>query len=160
MLDLSVRCNDPEQACAELMQPLGAFLERVRPSGVPIIFTASFSARGTPMGEVATALKHRPEEPLIFPDAFDKFVGGELHDFLSGHNVRNLIVVGSSTNNAVMYTASAAARVHKYNVIIPLDGVNTRNAYEHEYGIHQLTVLPRGSATPVKFTRLSMIEFG
>ena len=141
------------------MEGVGQFLERCRAANVPIIFTTSKSGQGTPEGKVATALKHRSQEPLIFPDAFDKFAGGELERFLADHHVRNLIIVGSSTNNAVMYTASAAARVYHYNVIIPLDGVNTRNPYEHEYAIHQLTVLPRGSATPVQFSTLSAIEF-
>jgi nicotinamidase-related amidase len=159
VLDLSVRCDDPAQACSELMDILGQFLERCRAADVPIIFTASKSGQGTPDGKVATALKHRPQEPLIFPDAFDKFAGGELEHFLADHHARNLIIVGSSTNNAVMYTASAAARVYRYNVIIPLDGVKTRNPYEHEYAIHQLTVLPRGSATPVQFSTLSAIGF-
>lgn len=160
MLDLGTRCDDPEQVCSELMEGVGGMLDRARAFRVPIAFTVSYSARGTPMGEAATALRRRGDEALLFPDAFDKFAGGELQAFLTSHGVRDLVIVGSSTNNAVMYTASAAARVYRYNVIIPVDGVNTRNAYEHEYALHQLSVLPRGSATPVQFTALSMVSFG
>ena len=82
------------------MEGVGQFLERCRAANVPIIFTTSKSGQGTPEGKVATALKHRPQEPLIFPDAFDKFAGGELERFLEDHHSRNLIIVGSSTNNA------------------------------------------------------------
>ena len=60
----------------------------------------------------------------------------------------------------MLYTSTAAARVHRYNVIIPLDGVNAKSTYEHEYAIHQLGILPAGAGDLMRFTRLDMIEFG
>lgn len=128
VLDLSVRCDDPQQVCSQLMADLRAFLDRARAAGVPIVFTCSFSAKGTPDGEVAKALNRRPTETVIYPDAFDKFAGGELPTFLQRHSTRHLIIVGSATHVAVMYTASAAARVHKYDVVIPLDGIRAAPA--------------------------------
>jgi nicotinamidase-related amidase len=161
VLDLSVRCDDPQQVCAQLMGALGKFLERARAMNVPvpIIFTSSFQEKGKPAGEVATALKRRPNEPLIFPDAFDKFYGGELQPFLESHNVTNLVVVGSSTHVAVLYTATAAARVFRYNVVIPIDGVNTANQIEHDYALHQLQVVPRQASDRIRFSTLDGITF-
>src|SRR5581483_5771376 len=153
VLDLSVRCDNPAEICSELMRGLGAFLERARSRDVPIIFTSSSATKGTPEAEIATALKRRPDEPVIYPDAFDKFVGGELQRFLTGSNARELVIVGSSTHVAVMYTATSAARVYGYHVVIPLDGVNTRNQIEHDYALHQLTVIPRVSAL-IRFSTL------
>lgn len=49
--------------------------------------------------------------------------------------------------------------MHDYTVVIPLDGVNTRNPYEHEYSLHQLSVLPRGVSQRFLFTTLPMIEW-
>ena len=158
VLDLNTRCHDPEEVCSQLMEPLGAFLERVREAGIPVVFTISLHFKGTPLGEVAAPLGRRDTEAVLHPDAFDKFAGGELQAILSANGVENLIVVGSLTNVAVLYTSTAAARVHRYNVIIPLDGVNAKSTYEHEYAIHQLTVLPAGAAERMRFTRLDMIE--
>ena len=138
--------------------PLGGFLERVRAASVPVVFTISLQFRGTPLGEAAAPLKRRDTEPVLYPDAFDKFAGGELQAILSAAGTENLIVVGSLTNVAVLYTATAAARVHRYNVVIPLDGVNAKSAYEHEYAIHHLTVIPAGAADRMRFTRLDMID--
>jgi nicotinamidase-related amidase len=158
-LDLSTRCDDPKQVCSQLMADLAAFLDRARSASIPIVFTVSFSTKGTAEGEVAKALNRRPSELVVYPDAFDKFAGGELKSFLDQHRAQNLIIVGSATNVAVMYTASAAARVHKYNVVIPLDGVNAGSAYEHEYALHQLSVIPGGAAARIQFTSLNGIEF-
>lgn len=159
VLDLSARCQDPKEVCWKLMKPLGKFLERARARGVPIIYTISAHTRGTPMQEVALPLRRRDTEPVIYPDSFDKFFGGELENFLSERRVKNLIVVGSLTNVAVLYTSSSAARVYGYDVVMPLDGVNAHSRYEHEYAIHQFTILPRDTNKKFHFTTLSKIGF-
>jgi nicotinamidase-related amidase len=159
VLDLSARCHDPKEVCSKLMKPLGNFLKRARARGVPIIYTISAHTRGTPMQEVAAPLERRDTEPVIYPDAFDKFFGGELQSFLSERQVKNLVVVGSLTNVAVLYTSSAAGRVYGYEVILPLDGVNAHSKYEHGYAIHQFTILPRDTNKKFHFTTLSKIRF-
>ena len=159
VLDLSVRCNDPSDVCYELMPKLGEFLERARGAGVPIIFTVSRMFKGTPEAQVARALNRRESEPVICPDAHDKFMSGELYAFLAERGVRDLVFSGSQTNICILYTATTAARIHHYNAIVPLDGVNAHNDYENEYALHQLSVLPPEVNTPVQFTNFSMIEF-
>ena len=159
VLDLSSRCENPKEVCFQLMEPLGKFLERARQSSVPILFTISASAKGTPLGEVAKPLKRRQTEPILYPDAFDKFMGGELQDSLKRAGCRSLVIVGSATNFAVLYTATTAARIYRYDVIVPLDGVNAKRRYEHEYAIHQLTILPASAHKQFRFTTLGMIEF-
>ena len=159
VLDLSVRCQDLREVCSQLMQPLSEFLERARQASVAILFTISASGKGTPLGEVAAPLKRRESEPILYPDAFDKFMGGELKTELDKRNCRSLVIVGSATNFAVLYTATTAARIHRYDVVIPLDGVNAKRNYEHEYAIHQMTILPASAHKQFRFTKLRMIEF-
>jgi nicotinamidase-related amidase len=159
VLDLSARCENPNEVCAKLMEPLGQFLEKARKSSVPILYTISATARETPMGVVAAPLKRRQSEPVLYPDAFDKFMGGELKTELDRLNCRSLVIVGSATNFAVLYTATTAARIYRYEVVIPLDGVNARRQYEHEYAIHQMTILPASAHKQFRFTKLGMIGF-
>jgi len=159
VLDLSVRCEDPNEVCSKLMQPLGEYLERARRATVPILYTISAAGKGTPVGEVAAPLQRRASEPVLYPDAFDKFMGSELKAELDKGNCRSLVIVGSATNFAVLYTATTAARIHKYEVVIPLDGVNAKRNYEHEYAIHQMTILPASAHKQFRFTKLGMIEF-
>jgi len=159
VLDLSVRCEEPSEVCSKLMQPLGDFLDRARRAAVPILYTISAAGKGTPLGEAAGPLKRRASEPILYPDAFDKFMDGELKAELDRHSCRSLVIVGSATNFAVLYTATTAARIHKYQVVIPLDGVNAKRNYEHEYAIHQMTILPASAHKQFRFTKLGMIEF-
>lgn len=159
VLDLSTRFQDPGMPSSNLQVIVAEFLEQARTYGIPIIFTVSLRDRGTALGEVISSLKRRESEPIIHPDGFDKFTGGELHNYLKQRNIENLIIVGGATNIAVLYTATSAARVYHYKVIIPIDGVSARMKYEQEYAFHQLSTLPLHVATPIQFTMLSMIQF-
>ncbi|HEY2990414.1 MAG TPA: isochorismatase family protein [Candidatus Binatia bacterium] len=159
VLDLSSRCHDPKQVCSKLMPAMGEFLDKARAAGVPILYSVSASAKGTPLGDVASPLKRKESEPVIYPDGFDKFIGGELQAFLKEKGAKTLVVTGSSTNGGVLYTVTTAARIHRYNVVIPMDGVNAATKYEQEYSIHQFTVMPNEANKLFQFTNLSMITF-
>ena len=159
VLDLNARCHDAKEICSKLMPAVGEFLEKARSFAVPIVYTVSARAKGTPLGEVATPLKRRPEEPVLYPDAFDKFTGGELQALLKQKGVKKLVIVGSSTNVAVLYTGTAAARMYEYDVVIPMDGMNARLDYEQEYTFHQFTVLASNANKRFQFTKLGMIGF-
>jgi nicotinamidase-related amidase len=119
----------------------------------------SATVKGKPLGELAAPLKRKESELVIYPDAFDKFFGGELQAFLKDKGIKSLIITGSSTNAAVLYTATTAARMYRYSIVIPLDSVNAATRYEHEYAIHQFTVLPSEANKLFQFTNLSMISF-
>ena len=159
VLDLNARCDDPKQVCSKITAPLGDFLDKARAAAVPIIYSVSATAKGKPIGELAAPLRRKESETVIYPDAFDKFYGGELQAFLKDKGAKTLIITGSATNNAVLYTATTAARMHRYSIVIPLDGVNASSRYEQEYAIHQFTVLPSEANKLFQFTNLSMISF-
>src|SRR5258707_7469493 len=159
VLDLNARCDDPKQVCSKITAPLGDFLDKARAAAVPIIYSVSATAKGKPIGELAAPLRRKESETAIYPDAFDKFYGGELQAFLKDKGAKTLIITGSATNNAGLYTATTAARMYRYNIVIPMDGVNATTRYEQEYAIHQFTVLPSEANKLFQFTNLSMISF-
>jgi nicotinamidase-related amidase len=159
VLDLSARCEDPELTCHALLPGVAGFLQKARAAGVLTVFSVSASQRGTPMEKVARQLQHRDDEPVIYPDGFDKFTGGELQRILQPRGIKTLIITGSASNVAVLYTATAAARIHRYQVIVPVDGINARTHYAHDYSLYQLSVLPGGVYKRIKFSTLAMISF-
>lgn len=160
VLDGSRRWESPEEPCHRLVPGVSGFLGRAREAGLPIIYTVSFQRKGTPEGEICRDLQRRASEPVIFPDGFDKFTGGELQSFLNLHDVDTLIITGYRSNICVLHTATTAARELGYQVIIPTDGVAARTNFEQEYTLFHFTVLPRQAAERFRFTELDMIGFG
>ena len=97
VLGLNARCDDPKQVCSKITAPLRIFLDKARAASVPIGYTVSAAAKGTPLGEPALPLKRKQGEIVIHPDGFDKFTGGELQTLLKKKGAKTLIVTGSST---------------------------------------------------------------
>jgi len=73
VLDLNCRCENPEERCNQLIDPVAKFLDRARQAGMFIVYTAADRYQGTPEGRMPYAFKQRDDEPVIFPPAFDKF---------------------------------------------------------------------------------------
>ncbi len=157
VLDLGRRCTEPHEVCRLLIPGVGAFLETARAAGVAIVFTNGRKLQSTPDGAIAPGLGRRANEPVLFPDHYDKFHGGELFEFLRGRGSRSIVLCGSSTNVCILYTATTAVRQHGLEVVIPLDGVNARTTYRHGYALHQLASLP--GPPPVRFTKLRQVTW-
>ncbi len=132
VLDLSNRCKDPKQVCSLLVPRVKSFMEKARAAKVLIAYTVSAGEKGTPHGGVWDGFGALPDEPVLYPDAFDKFVGGELLSLLKGRGIKTVILTGASTNNCILFTATTAAKMHRYNVVIPYDGVIAKGTYESE----------------------------
>ena len=159
VLDLNARCEDPKERCHQLIEPVAGFLDRAREAKIFIVYTAADRYRGTPLARMPHAFKQRADEPVLFPGAFDKFYGGDLQPLLHERGIETLIIAGASSNQAVLYTATAAVRPFGYDVIIPEDGLIARSSYEHEFTLHQFTILPAGAAEKFKITRFSRLSF-
>lgn len=158
VLDLNCRCEDPKERCHQLIEPVAKFLDRARRANMFILYTAADRYKDTPEARMPHAFKQRPEEPTIFPSAFDKFYSGEMQPMLQQRGIKTVICCGASSNQAVMYTATAAVRPFGYICVIPVDGLIARSDYEHEFTLHQFTILPGGAAEKFRITEFDKIK--
>lgn len=158
VLDLNSRCENPQEPCHKLIDPVANFLGRARQAGMFVVYTVADRYKNTPEARMPHAFKQQPEEPVIFPPAFDKFYSGELQPMLQQRGIKTVIVCGASSNQAVMYTATAAVRPFGYDAVIPVDGLVARGEYEHEFTLHQFTILPGGAAQKFKITEFDKIH--
>jgi nicotinamidase-related amidase len=78
---------------------------------------------------------------------------------LQQRGIATVICCGASSNQAVMYTATAAVRPFGYICVIPVDGLIARSDYEHEFTLHQFTILPGGAAEKFRITEFEKISF-
>ena len=55
VLDLNARCDNPEEACHKLIEPVAKFLERARQANMFIMYTAADRYKGTPEARMPAA---------------------------------------------------------------------------------------------------------
>lgn len=97
-----------------------------------------------------------PGEPSVLSGP-DKFLNTDLDKILKDKGIKNVITVGTSANGAVLYTASAAA-LRGMNVIVPVDGMSSSEAYADLLTVDVLNSAPLVSRK-VTLTKIDMLKF-
>ncbi len=161
VLDQNEQARDPKlfPSAHKLIPALTKLLAKARGKGVYVIFTYSLNLKGTPDGKIYSGYNRKESEPVLTPDAFDKFQDSELQSLLDAKKVDTVVITGSRSNICVLHTATTAARFYKYNVVIPTDGVEAESRYDYEYSLHHLATFPGGVSKKVTFTTVDGIAF-
>ena len=87
----------------------------------------------------------------------DKFYKTNLEQILKDKGIQTVILVGTSTEGLVIYTGGAAA-LRGLNVVVPVDGMASAEAYAEQYVAWHMTHAPIVSPK-VTLTRTGMIKF-
>jgi len=160
VLDQNQQVEEPGSHGHTLIPGLTKLLAKARKAGIYIMFTVPRILKGTPHEQVYSSYQRKSTEPVIYPDGYDKFVGGEMEGLLKQKpTVDTLIFVGSRSNLSVLYTATRAARNFLYKVVIPVDGHAAESRYEEEYTLHQFATFPGGVSERFTFTTIDGISF-
>jgi nicotinamidase-related amidase len=157
-LDLHVKAVTPAHVGYALVHSVPGFLKRARSVGVHAIFIVPAWDKGLPEDRIAEPMDRRSDEPVLYPHAYDKFASGELQPQLQKWGVKALVFLGGSANFSLLYTATTAARIHGYSIVVPVDGIYAHSDYEMDYALYQFTVLPR-IHDKFHFTSLAEINF-
>lgn len=147
-------CNeDRRPRCVRTLFAIQMLIEKSRKSGMPVIFSLTSAASKADMRR--EILPKRDE--TIIKASVDKFYQTELENILKENKVKAVIIVGTSANGAVLYTATGAA-ARKLVVIIPVDGISATYPYEEQYTTWHLVNSP-GTKRNVVLTKSHMINF-
>jgi len=87
----------------------------------------------------------------------DKFHGTDLEQMLKNKGITTVIMVGTSSYGAVLFTAAAAA-VRGFSIVVPVDGMSAAEPYGDQSTAWILANLP-GAAKQVTMTRGDMITY-
>ncbi len=142
ILDITSVICAPRKACPPTVPPIAALLKKARDAKVPVVYSDTASPGSTIVAEVAPL----PDEPKVTGRA-DKFINTTLDDILKGKGIKTVVIVGSASNGAVLYT-SFGANIRGYTVVVAEDGMSTDDAFAHFLTRYQLLNQPGfGNAT-------------
>jgi nicotinamidase-related amidase len=87
----------------------------------------------------------------------DKFLHTELEKILKDKGIKTVIAVGTSSNGAVLYTASGAI-FRGMKAFVPVDGMSAVDPYADYSTVFTFADAPRLS-TEATLTKIDMIKF-
>jgi nicotinamidase-related amidase len=155
VMDFNKRSCTPDKRarCAAVLPKLHKLLVEARGHKLLVIHTTSGT---TKPADISDEVKPIAGERILSP-GLDKLSTGEIPKMLKDKGIDTIIMVGTSANGAVLYTASGGA-VRKFKVIVPVDGMPADTAYQEQFTAWELMNAPnvRGNVT---LTKIDMIAF-
>ena len=139
--------------CVESVPRIAELLRRTRGAGASVVYTLTRSAEPE---DIREEVKPESGEPVV-RSGVDKFYATELEKILEDMGVRTVILVGTSSNGAVLHTATGAA-ARGLDVVVPVDGMSASEAYAEQYTAWHLVNAP-GTRRRTRLTTVNAIKF-
>jgi len=153
MLDFMNQNCGKRPRCLATVPAMQKLLDEARAAKATVIYSI---VPNSTTADVVKELAPRAGEPHV-QSGPDKFLHADLETILKDKGIKTVIVNGTSSNGAVLYTGSAAA-LRGMNVIVPIDGMSAVDAYADVSTI--FTFMNTPSVSPkTTLTRSGMIAF-
>jgi nicotinamidase-related amidase len=147
-------CNaERRPRCVASVPRIVGLLSRAREAGMYVAYSLTRSAESSDIRvEVASQ-----EGEQVVKSGVDKFYNTNLEDILRDRGVKTVIIVGTSSNGAVLHTATGAA-ARGFEIIVPVDGMSASDPYAEQYTAWHLANAP-GTRRRTTLTRTDLIDF-
>lgn len=122
--------------CAASVPALQALIKRARDASVPVVYTST-AATNAIVPDVAPVAG----EVTIVPTNADKFNNPDFDAALKAKKATTLVLVGTRSNGAVLYTAFEA-NARGYTVVVAVDGISGSIPFENTLTQWQLLNQP------------------
>ena len=153
VLDIVKQLCSPRPRCVAAVPRAQALVERARQAGVPVVYSL---AAGQAITDILPEVAPRPGEPSVASGP-DKFMNTELEKILRDKGIKNVVVMGTAAEGAVLNTAAGAA-LRGFKVIVPVDLIASVNPYAEQYTVWHLGNSPR-VGPQVTLTRSDLVSF-
>jgi nicotinamidase-related amidase len=153
MLDFMNQNCGKRPRCVDSVPAVKKLLDEARAHKVAVIY--SIIANSTP-ADVIKDVAPQAGEPHVL-SGVDKFLNTDLDKILKDKGIKTVIAVGTSSNGAVLYTASGAAS-RGMSVIVPVDGMSAVDPYAEYSTVFTFMNAPLVSSKTT-LTKIDMIKF-
>jgi nicotinamidase-related amidase len=153
MLDFMNQNCGKRPACVASIPAVKKLLAEARAAKATVIY--SLIAKTT-TADVIKDVAPEASEPHVLSGP-DKFLHTDLEKILKDKGIKTVIAVGTSSNGAVLYTASGAA-FRGMSVIVPVDGMSAVDPYADYSTIFTFMNAPSVS-TKTTLTKIDMVKF-
>jgi nicotinamidase-related amidase len=153
MLDFMNQNCGKRPRCLATIPAMKKLLDEARAAKVLVVYSI---IANTTTADVIADVAPKADEPHV-QSGPDKFLRTDLEKILKDKGITTVIVNGTASNGAVLYTASGAA-FRGMNVIVPVDGLSAVDTYSELSAVFTLLNAPSVSAKAT-LTKSDMIKF-
>lgn len=153
MLDFMNQNCGKRPRCVATLPAMKKLLAEARAAKAPVIY--SFINNST-AADVLSDVAPADGEPSVTGGP-DKFRNTDLEKILKDKGIQTVIVTGTAANGAVLFTAAGAV-FRGMNVVIPVDGLSSQEAYADLATVYTFTSAPQISVKTT-LTRSDQIKF-
>ena len=141
--------------CAASMPKMKKLLEDARARGMFVVYSVALPSTGEK--DMMPDIAPRAGEPILPPLGPDKFLNSDFEKMLKEKGVQTIILNGTAAQSTVLHTGGAAA-LRGFNVVVPIEGMSSNEAFPELYTAYHLTTAARIDAK-VTLTRVDMITY-
>jgi nicotinamidase-related amidase len=127
VLDINTQVCQPNPACVATVPAISAFLKKARDAKMAVVYSTTVPPAGAPAPQMLPDVAPLASDQTVAARA-DKFINTDLDAMLKKLGATTLIMVGTSANGAVMYSAFHA-NVLGYTVAVPVDGISSPSPF-------------------------------
>ena len=153
MLDFMNETCGQRPPCVATIPAVKKLLDEARDAKATVIY--SIIANSTP-ARIIKDVAPTADEQFVQAGP-DKFLGTDLEKILKDKDIETVIVTGTASNGAVLFTAAGAA-FRGIKVIVPVDGMSAADPYADLTTAYTLANAPLIS-TKSTLTTIDMIKF-
>lgn len=147
-------CNQQARpSCVASIPKVKAMIAAAKAKGVTVIWTIPPGPK--PEDFLSDVAPPAGAKFVVAPA--DKFYNTDLEKQLKDKGVTTLVLTGTSSYGAVMFTGGGATN-RGFNIVVPVDGMSAAPAYGEQAAAWILANLP-GAANKVTMTRGDMISY-
>jgi nicotinamidase-related amidase len=151
---LKQSCNaERRPRCVDSLPKMEKLLKDARAHNVPVIYSITTSTKAE---DILPPVAPKGGESMVAANA-DKFVGTDLDKILKDKGIKTVVIVGTTAEGAVLYTASGAA-FRGLNVIVPVEGSSAGSLFAEAATAWVLTNAPAVGAKTT-LTKMDMISY-
>jgi nicotinamidase-related amidase len=153
MLDFMNQSCGKRPACVASLPAMAKLLADARAAKATVIYSI---IANTTTADIMKEVAPLPDEPWV-QSGPDKFLNTSLATILKDKGIQTVIVAGTASNGAVLFTGSGAA-FRGMNVMLPIDGMSSTDPFADVSTVFTFMTAPSVSAKAV-LTRSDLIKF-
>jgi nicotinamidase-related amidase len=144
---------DKRARCAAVLPRAQKLIAEARAKGTFVVHTYTSNMEKSDIAKVVEPIAGEP----VMRGRGDKFSGNDLEKILKDKGIETVVLIGTSANSAVLYTALGAAQ-RGFKAIVPIDTMPAETAYQEQFSIWQLANGSQVSENTT-LTRSDMLQF-